>query len=261
MRKKILAAAGAALVAGLVLSACGNDDGQQNANPDGVYTGTLTDTASGKTTPVVAIVAGDGVGRVGAADGTYYQLSHVDTSGSGVFADLVLFNDDSKFPASTTSVPGGKVTGSVSGSKVLLNYSIPGATAATTGSIALTPDASYNSPSSLASLVGNWSGTDSATKRTVTVSVTSDGKFNGSDDVGNFYLGQFFVLDGKFNAYQENISIFDVFGNTSNFSLFGLSTYVPASGSGDSAVPASILLLADDNVGNFMNLKLIQQAD
>lgn len=197
----------------------------------GVYEGTVAGT------PVVAIIAENGDGRISAQDGTYYHLN-VATQGSDVSGSYFAYSGIA-FPNGTPST-----TGTVSA--VLTPSVLNGTLTDQTGLAAalnLNFDTVYNIGSSLPTLAGTWSFT--ANGFSLTATILPDGTFSATDSAGCTYNGAFYLIDPTFDAYGENHVLSC---NGVNVSFTGLASYFPPTAN----VGANIQLFADDNAGDYL---------
>ena len=202
----------------------------------GVYEGTV------QGTPVVAIIAENGDGRISAQDGTYYHLN-VATQGSGVSGSYFAYSGSGPFPNGTLST-----TGTLSA--VLTPSVLTGTLTDQTGltaSLGLNFDNVYNIGSALPTLAGTWSFT--ANGFSLTATILPDGTFTATDSAGCAYHGAFVVIDPNFDAYGES-HVLSCNGVNVNFT--GLASYFPPSPS----VGASIQLFADDGAGDYLAVDL-----
>lgn len=213
-----------------------------NADPSGIYEGTLTDPATQTQTPVIALIAETGEGRVSGADGTYYRIN-VGTMGSGINGSYTAYSSGTPLPDGGTSDVG-SLSGGVTqnGLDVTLTDQ-----KGDIQDLSLNFDNTYNIPSSLPTLAGTWS--SSVGSYSLSVSIQSNGVFTGTDSNGCTYSGSFGLIDTSFNAYSENYTV-SCSSGSDTFS--GLSNYVPASGAGTNASPPQIQIYADDGAGNFL---------
>jgi len=232
---------------GLALAGCGHDNGwYYNADPSGIYEGTLTDTASQQTTPVVAVIDENGNGRAMAQNGAYYALD-VGTSGNSVYGQYLAF------PGNGTS-NSGPLQGQLLNDGANLNIDL---NATGVGPLALAlnyNNALYTVPSSLPTLQGMWTYTSSSF--TLNLSIASTGSFTGTDSNNCTYNGFFTLVDPQFNAYNENFTL--TCGSSTIDNYFGLSYFIPAVGSssGGTTTPAMINFLADDGTADFVSAEV-----
>ncbi len=202
----------------------------------GVYEGAIG------ATPVIAIVAENGDGRISGQDGTYYHLT-VATQANNVAGNYFAYTSGTAFPNGTLST-----TGTVSA--ILAPTAMNGTLVDQTGAsvnLSLNFDNVYNTGSSLPTLAGTWSYTGNGFSMTMTI--LSNGTFSAVDSTGCTYAGSFFLIDPNFDAYGENHAL-NCNGVTSTYS--GLATYFPPTGTS----VAEIQLLADDNAGDSLVVNL-----
>jgi len=205
---------------------------------DGIYEGTLTNTATQQENPVVAIIADNGDGRMSAQDGTYYRLT-VATSGNSVSGSFSGYSQVATFPngrqvtsgslSATLSAPGlsGTLTDQVGDAEALsLNF-----------------DNVYSLSSALPYLAGTWS--YSVSGFSLTATIQADGTFSANDSNSCSYTGAFGLIDSNFNAYSEE---YIRSCNGSSMTFTGLASYFPATG----GASAQIKMLADDNSGDYL---------
>lgn len=215
---------------------------QGNADPSGIYEGTLTDTASHTQTPVVALIAENGEGRISGSDGTYYRIT-VGTMGNGVSGSYTAYSNGTALPDGGLA-DAGSLSGTVTQNGLDATLTDQ---KGDTQTASLNFDNNYNIPSSLPTLAGTWS--SAAGSFSLTLNIQSNGAFTGSDSSGCTYSGSFGLIDTSFNAYSENYTV-SCSSGSSTFS--GLSNFLPASGVGTSASPPQIQIYADDGSGNFL---------
>jgi hypothetical protein len=229
---------------GCSYGSCGSYGG---ADPAGIYEGSLTDPGNQQSIPVIAIIAEDGEGRMSAQDGTYYRLS-VGTTGNGLSGSFQGYSQGASFPDGTQTA-GGMLSGTVQSAAIqgTLTY-----VAGQTQPLTLTFDNAYdNNTPSLAALAGSWS--YSSGGFTLNATVGADGSFSATDSNACEYSGSFTIVDPSFDAYHVS---YTRTCNGVSASFMGLSSYFPASGSGASAAPVHIELLADDGAGDFLAAEL-----
>lgn len=212
-----------------------------NADPSGIYEGTLTDTSTHSETPAVALIAENGEGRISGSDGTYYRIS-VGTMGNGASGSYAAYSNGATLPDGELS-DAGSLSGIVTQNGLALTLTDQ---KGYTQHLSLNFDNSYNTPSSLSALAGTWS---SAGSSSVNLNIQSNGVFTGTDSSGCTYNGSFGLIDTSFNAYSEKYTV-SCGSGSSTFS--GLSNYVPGSGAGTNATPPQIQIYADDGAGAFL---------
>ncbi len=230
---------------GLLLAGCGHDNWYSNADPSGVYEGSLTDTVTQQTTPVVAVIDEAGNGRIMAQNGTYYAMNNdIYTNGNGVYAQYVAYSG-------TGSSVAGSLSGQLQNDGALLDATLT-ATGSDTLSVTLNFDNVYYTPSSLPTLQGAWAYTSSSFS--LNLSIQPTGAFSGTDSNNCSYNGYFNLVDPQFDAYTENFTL--TCGSTTT-QYFGQAYYVPSttstSSTGTTTTPAEINFLADDNNGHFVS--------
>ncbi len=210
-----------------------------NPNPAaGIFEGTLSDKASQQQTPVVAIIAEDGEGRVSAQDGTFYRLnvfnSGYNSSGSfEAFSQGLLFaNGQPTSSGSFNAAP------SSAGLNATLQYK-----SGDTATLALSFDQASDMASSLSVLQGSW--TYAATALTLNITVQTDGSWSGTDSANCSYSGSFSLIDANENAYAVH---YKQTCNGTDKSFSGLASYFPAQGSS----PVQLRVFADDGAGDFL---------
>ena len=203
----------------------------------GYYEGTLTNPGQAQT-PVVAIIAENGEGRISGTDGTYYRLS-VAGGGNLLSGSFNAFSQGPKFPDGTLA-DGGTFSATLlpSGFNGTLQYTAGGA-----GALMLQFDTVYNLGSSLSTLAGTWSYTANGFSWTVTV--RPDGTFSAVDSNSCSYTGAFSLIVPNFNAYGEN---YVRTCNGTPVTFTGLATYFPPT----NGVNAEIKMLADNDAGEFL---------
>lgn len=217
-----------------------------NADPAGVFEGTLTDNTTQQEIPIVAIIDENGYGRMSGQDGTYYRIN-VGTAGNSVSGSYAGTSNSASFPdgGQTTT---GSATGFVTQPGLSLTLTDQKNNAET---LLLNIDSVYYLQSSLPTLAGTWN--YSTNGFALTLTIQPSGGLSGTDSNNCTYSGAFGLIDTNFNAYSENYtrtcgSVADTFS--------GLTAYFPASGSGTNAIPAQIKLFADDNNSEFLSADL-----
>ena len=241
MERQRAALASLLVVTGLALAGCGRDhcDGCfDDADPSGIYEGSLTDTVTQQTTPAVAVIDENGDGRMTTGSGTYYSFG-VNTSGYNLYGNVLAFPGNG-------STAQGSLNGSLTQAGLSATLSITGSDAA---ALSLNFDNNYFLASSLPTLAGSWASNNSSGFN-LSLSIQSSGAFTGTDSNNCSYSGNFSLVDPNYNAYSERFTL--TCGSASS-NYFGLSYYIPASGSGSNATPAMINFLADDNNGHFVS--------
>jgi len=251
MKTASLALSAAVAIGVALLGGCDDDHrsyyDEGGFDPSGIYEGTLTDNVTQTTVAITGILDENGNGILSATGGKYFRLSQINTAGDSVFANFIEYSSSGAFANGTDST-----TGSLSGS-----ITSPGlqATVTSTGNdtatLSLNYDNIYGIPSSLPTLAGSF--TSSTTTPTVSLTINSNGSFTGSDSNACTYNGYFSLIDPQVNAYSETYTLSCASVVTS---YTGLADYVPASGSGTSATPEQIHLLADDGSGAFIDVTL-----
>jgi hypothetical protein len=245
-------------LSGLALAGCGHDHHDYfDADPSGVYEGSLTDTVNKQATPVVAVIDENGDGRMIDQNGTYYALG-VNTSGDGVFGQYLAFPGNGVTTA-------GSLQGELLNSAANLDATLSAA-GADPLALALNYDNVYSVPSSLPTLQGNWaySGSEgSASSFSLNLAIQPTGAFSGTDSNNCSYSGFFHIVDPQFDAYSEDFTLTcpGTGSTAAPVRYFGLAYYIPAGGkggssSGGSATPAEINFLADDDNGHFVSTLL-----
>jgi|GEM_PF-3010725 len=205
---------------------------------DGIYEGTLTDQATQQVTPVVAIIADNGDGRMSGQDGTYYRLS-VATSGTTVSGSFSGYSQGVNFPNGRQSTAGSlsaQITPAGMGGSLTDQ-------AGNTEALALTFDNTYSLQSMLPTLAGTWN--YSAGGFSLTATINADGTFSATDSNTCSYTGSFGLVDSNFNAYSED---YIRSCNGSSLVFTGLASYFPAIGN----AAAQIKMLADDKAGDYL---------
>jgi|SRR5579863_6684508 len=205
---------------------------------DGIYEGTLTDQATHRVTPIVAIIADNGDGHMSGQDGTYYRLT-VATSGSNVSGDFSGYSHGASFP-------NGNETSAGTLSAQITSAGLTGTLTDQTGNVealALTFDNTYTLGSALPTLTGTWN--YSVSGFSLNVMVNPDGTFSALDSDGCSYSGSFTLIDPSFNAYSEN---YTRACNGDRLVFNGLASYFPPAGNSG----AEIKILADDAAGDYL---------
>lgn len=230
------------VISGLALAGCGHSHCDFcDADPSGIYEGSLTDNVTRQSTPAVAVIDENGDGRMMAQSGTYYRFS-VNTSGFDVFGNVLAFPGDG-------STANGSLNGSLTQSGLNATLSANGSNPA---ALALNFDNNYFLASSLPTLAGTWSASNSSGFK-LSLSIQSSGAFSGTDSNSCSYSGFFSLVNPNFNAYSES---FTQTCGSAGSSYSGLAYFIPAAGSGSNATPAMINFLADDNGGHFVSALL-----
>ena len=204
----------------------------------GIYEGTLTDGATQRTSPVVAIIDENGDGRMSLQDGTYYRLS-VSTWGNNVSGSFEAYSPESQ-PANGSRSTSGSVSATVTPA------GLSGTLTNQTGEqeeLALNYDTTYTLTSALSVLAGDWS--YSGAGFTLTANIQSDGTFSAIDSNNCSYSGAFSLVDSNFDVYGESF-IRSCNGSSATFT--GLASYFPSA----SGVPTQIKLLADNHAGGYL---------
>jgi hypothetical protein len=203
-----------------------------------MYEGTLTDQATKQVTPVVAIIADNGDGRISAQDGTYYRLT-VATSGYNVSGSFSGYSQGVTFPNGRQSTAGSL---SAQITPAGLNGTLTDQ-AGDVEALSLNFDNTYTLGSALPTLAGAWK--YNANGFSLTATINADGTFSAMDSNECSYTGSFGLIDSNFNAYSEN---YIRLCNGTSLVFTGLASYFPASGN----APAEIEMLADDNAGDYL---------
>ncbi|HEY6923820.1 MAG TPA: hypothetical protein VI653_10150, partial [Steroidobacteraceae bacterium] len=211
-----------------------------------IYEGSSASSASPQSTPVVAIIAENGQGRIASADGTYYRLN-VGTSGNnmnGAYSDFTQggSTQTAAAPGSGAQGASGTVGGMITSSG--LNMTLTNTTSAPQ-SLTLAFDTVYNRPSSLASLAGSWTAT--ANGVTMTATVQPDGSFTASDSNNCTYLGNFSLIDPTFDVYAET-HVRSCNGAAITFT--GLAALLPANTASGNGM--EIKLMSDNDAGEYL---------
>jgi hypothetical protein len=206
---------------------------------DGVYEGTLTNSATQQETPVIAIIDENGDGSMAGQDGTYYRLN-VAQAANNVSGSFHGYSQAADFPNGSQSD-----TGSIAAA--ITQPGLSGTLtdqAGNTETLSLNFDNVYTLSSSLPTLAGTWS--MSANGLNLTATIQTDGTFSAVDSNSCSYSGAFGLIDVNFNAY----SVYYVRScNGTSLTFSGLASYFPAAGS---TTPAQIKVLADDSVGDYL---------
>lgn len=214
--------------------------------PDGIYEGSSTGPSSPQGTPVVAIVAENGQGRIAGADGSYYRLN-VGTSGNSLNGAYSNYTQAGSAQPAALSSGGSQGTSGTIGGVITsngLNMTLNDATNAPQ-SLTLTFDATYNRSSSLAGLAGNWTAT--ANGVTLTATVQPDGSFSASDSNNCTYQGSFSLIDPTFDVYAET-HVRSCAGVAATFT--GLAAILPTNTGSTTAT--EIKLMTDNNAGEYL---------
>lgn len=216
--------------------------------PDGIYEGSLTSAGSPQPTPVVAIIADNGQGRIAAADGRYYRLN-VAAAGNVVNGSYGADVQGGASPADPAIPP---TSGSASGliTSAGLNLTLTD-TLNAQQSLTLTFDNVYNRRSSLAALAGSWIAT--ASGLTLTATIQPDGSFSGSDANNCTYTGTFSLIDPTFDIYAET-HVRSCNGVTVTFT--GLAALLPTNAA--SGPTTELKLLTDNDAGEYLVADLQQ---
>jgi len=202
--------------------------------PDGIYEG------STQGTPVVAIIAENGAGRIATADGSYYRLN-VGTSGNnlnGAYSGYSQNTANSSNGAQSTGNVAGLITST--GLNMTLTDSIN-----TQQSLTLNFDDVYNRGSALTNLAGSWTATENGL--TLTATIQSDGSFSGLDSNSCTYAGSFSLIDPTFDVYAEtHVRSCNGVGVT----FTGLAAVLPTNATSGPAT--EIKLLTDNDGGEYL---------
>jgi hypothetical protein len=209
-----------------------------NLGADGIYEGTLTDQATRQVTPVVAIIADNGDGRISGQDGTYYRLT-VATSGYNVSGDFSGYSQGVTFPNGRQSTAG-SLSAQITASG--LNGTLTDQ-AGDVEVLSLNFDNAYTLGSALPALAGAWH--YAANGFSLTATINADGTFSATDSNACTYTGSFGLIDSNFNAYSES---YIRLCNGNSLVFAGLASYFPTSGN----APAEIEMLADDGAGDYL---------
>jgi hypothetical protein len=224
------------------LGSCGGCSFAQNADPAGVYEGSLSSATFPQGSPVVAIIAENGEGRMSVGGDAYYRLS-VATAVDHLTGSFMGFSQSASLPNGGNSISG-NIGGTVTANGI--NATFVDQTNAQQ-SLTLNFDNVYNQSSSLSVLAGTWS--YSVSGFTLTASIQPNGAFTATDSNGCQYNGSFSLIDPNVNAYAETHVLS---GCVANDTYTGLATFFPASGVGAAAVPNQIELLTDDDHGGYL---------
>lgn len=212
----------------------------------GIYAGTLRSTTYPQGTPVVALIAENGEGRISGADGSYYRIN-VSPSGSALTGNFTGYSQSTPLANGAQSVAG---TLSGAANRTGLSVTLTDSTNAQQ-QLTLTPDSAYNLGSSLTTLVGNWS--YSANGFTLTTTIQSNGTFSATDSNSCTYNGSFSLIDPNVNEYAET-HVRSCNGVNTTFT--GLAAFIPGSGTGAAGTPTQLRLLSDDDAGDYLAAEL-----
>ncbi len=209
--------------------------------PNGIYEGALNGATSVASQTVVAIIAEDGGGRIGTADGHYYRLN-VTASGNSLGGSFSSYSQAGASPAGGAPSSTGSLAGQMTSTG--LNLTLTDAMNSTQ-SMTLTFDDVYKRGSALPDLAGAW--TSITNGLTLTATVQSDGSFSALDSNNCSYSGSFSVISPAFDVYAET-HVRSCNGVATTFN--GLAALLPTN---DPSAPSMQLkLLTDNDAGEYL---------
>jgi hypothetical protein len=209
--------------------------------PDGIYEGPSTNSTSSQSTPVIALIAENGQGRISTADGNYYRLN-VGTSGNNLDGSYSGYSQTAASSVNGLQSTPGTVAGAITSTG--LNMTLTD-TMSAQQSLTLTFDDVYNRGSSLANLAGNWTAT--ANGVTLTATIQPDGSFSASDSNNCTYVGSFSLIDPTFDVYAET-HVRSC--NGAGVTFTGLAAILPPNATSGSAT--ELKLLADNDSSEYL---------
>lgn len=216
--------------------------GYAYAAAGGIYEGTLSSTTYPQGTPVVALIAENGEGRISGADGSYYRIK-VSPQGKALSGSFTGYSQSTPLANGAQSV-----TGSLSGTvtATTLAATLTDSTNAQQ-QLTLTANNSYKMSSPLATLAGTWS--YRANGFTLTTTIQSNGAFTGSDSNNCIYSGSFSLTDPNFDEYAE-MHVRSCNGVNTTFT--GLAAFIPGSGTGEMGTATQLRLLSDAAASDYL---------
>lgn len=206
---------------------------------NGAYRGTMSSPSTGQKTPVIAVL-GPGAGQMSGQDGSQYQLT-LDPAGSTVRGGLSGFsptdslaNDSRNMDASISgTLKGGNLNAEVTdqaGDRQALTLHYAG--------------------SSNSTLDGTWA--YSLNGYSISVKI-DNGAMIGTDSKSCSYRGTVRAVGPQFTLYRAQFQ--QVCDSVSN-AFDGYLAPVSAAQTGSNPAQAQVVMLADDNEGNFLSITL-----
>lgn len=171
-----------------------------NENPEGIWTGTFTESGMGTYVVDMLVYNGEIIGL--STDASAIFVGTYTVSGNSITADVKAYAIGGG-PYATSVITGTFSEQSQFDATFSSTYISSGTTS--TGSITLTYDSIYDRSSSLAMLEGTWSETDGA--YTITADVDAFGSLSGTDTAGCGYSGVISILDPNKNLYGIDIDV------------------------------------------------------
>ncbi len=217
----------------------GSSCGSPAVGGPGYFEGTLASSTGQTQTPVVAIIAENGDGRMSGTDGTYYRLT-VGVTGNMLSGSFNGYSQGPLFPNGTVSTTG-TVSGTVTPSGINGTFLFQGGVSE---GLSLQIDSVSNFGSVLSTLAGTWSYT--ANGFSLTMTIAPDGTFLGSDSNNCTYTGAFGIIAASLDTYSEN---YVRTCNATAVTFTGLATYFPPA---NSATNAQIKMRVDNDAGEFL---------
>lgn len=209
--------------------------------PDGIYEGAVGST-TGPASPVVAIIADDGQGRIATQDGHYYRLN-VRASGNSLGGSFSSISQAAVSPGNGAATPSGSVEGQMTPTG--LNLTLTDAMSPPQP-LTLQFDDVYGQRSALAYLGGVWTATSNGL--TLTATIQADGSFSAADSNNCTYSGSFSLIRSAFNVYAES-HIRSCNGIATPFD--GLASLLPANST--SGASTQLRLLTDNGTNESLS--------
>ena len=232
---------GTTLLVGCTGGGYGSSCGSLLPGPDGIYQGSLSSGTTTQGSPVVAIIAENGAGRIATADGSYYRLN-VGTSGNNLNGAYSGYSQNAVNSSNGASSTTGTVAGVITPTG--LNMTLTDSSS-TQQSLTVGFDEVYNRGSALANLAGSWVATENGL--TLTATIQPDGSFSGLDSNSCTYAGGFSLIDPTFDVYAEtHVRSCNGVGVT----FTGLAAVLPTNATSGPAT--EIKLLTDNDGGEYL---------
>ena len=212
----------------------------------GYYTGSIRSTTYPQGTPVVALIAENGQGRIGSADGSYYRIT-LHPSGNTLNGSFAGYSSSTPLANGAQSA-NGSVSGTVNRTALQATFTDP---TQAQQQLTLTANSADAMGSSLATLAGNWR--YSANGFTLRTTIQLNGSFVATDSNSCTYNGNFSLIDPSHNEYAE--THVRSCGSV-NTRFTGLAAFIPGTGSGATGTSTQLKLLSDDGAGDYLVAEL-----
>lgn len=184
-----------------------------NANPGGIWFGTVFNATLGSSFELVGITLSTGESRF--IDSSGSQLtSNISVTGTGFSGSVFAVAPVGSVFSNNSPTASGSITGTINERSSMAGTFV--LNSGDTGTFNLVYDSTYERTSSLALLSGTWIDVNSDT-----YTVQSDGTLFGQDSFGCVYSGRVSIINPSFNAYRFSLDVSNCSGFNGTYTGLG----------------------------------------